>query len=145
MGTLRTRGTASCIGQLCKADGWRVGAENTVHVFLRSETSPSACGDGRALCEGSYKERVTNDPCWVALSWSDICALGDIENRAHALTVTEGTEVKVSETNRPGWASEGYRDGQLRFTRYMIFKTLSAKLVYQYPSAITQRASRGRR
>ena len=36
------------VGKLRKADGWRVGVEDTVHVFLHSETNPLACGDGQA-------------------------------------------------------------------------------------------------
>jgi hypothetical protein len=43
--------------------------------------------------------------------------LGDIEDRAKTPAISNGSKIEVRDTDWPGWASEGYRNGQLGATR----------------------------
>lgn len=97
--------------------GWR-GRRCTHFSTIRSNTIRGRIWPSRV--RKSYKERVTDNPRRGGRSWRGRRALGNIENRALAQTVAEGTDIQVSETDRPCRASEGYRNGKLSVTRCMI-------------------------
>jgi len=80
-------------------------------MFKKTNAASELRSTADPIREKSYKEGIANDPRRLAISYRDTRTLRDVENRAKAPSVTDTTEIKVGEINRPRRASERKRDG----------------------------------